>query len=205
MDCNHYQPGNRLKALDNLKLDSKRIWILCVSQARKEKRIDWIINSAKKIIESNPAEKIGFIYVGDGPEKNNLEKLVADLNLDKYFLLVGKQNSLIDYYQASSIMVHAASRESFGLVIAEAMACGLPVVATAAAGPTEIILDGITGKLVDIDDQIMFESAIQSYVKDESLRVSHGKSGRMRAVTHFSIDRQAREIADATRKFINNF
>lgn len=205
VDCNYYKPGDRLKALDKLKLDASRIWILCVSQARKEKRIDWIINSAEKLINSNTHNKIGFIYVGDGPEKNNLETLARELKLNDNFLFAGQQNSLIDYYQASSIMVHAASRESFGLVVVEAMACGLPVVATAAAGPAEIVEDGITGQLVDINDQAMFQSAIERYVKDEGLRISHGKNGQVRAVSHFSIDRQAQEIAGATRKFINEF
>lgn len=203
VDCNYYQPGDRLQALDKLKLDAKRIWILCVSQARKEKRIDWIINSARKLINSNA--NIGFIYVGDGPEKNKLEKMTKELKINNDFIFAGKQNSLVDYYQASSIMVHAASRESFGLVVVEAMACGLPVVATAAAGPAEIVEDGLTGQLVDIDDQAMFESAIERYVKDEGLRISHGNNGRVRAVSHFSIDRQAQEIADVTRKFINKF
>jgi glycosyltransferase involved in cell wall biosynthesis len=97
-------------------------------------------------------------------------------------------------------MAHAAERESFGLVLAEAMACGLPVVASAAAGPQEIVAQGATGQLIPIDDEIGFGTAIERYLSEPKLARLHGAAGRERVCAQFSIHRQARDIAAAIRR-----
>ncbi len=94
-------------------------------------------------------------------------------------------------------MVHASERESFGLVLVEAMASGLPLVACAAAGPSEIVVDGQTGKLVSVDDEPGFRQAIEFYLRNPLIAKKHGAEGRKRAVQMFSIDRQARDMANA--------
>ena len=95
-------------------------------------------------------KKLVFWQIGS---KSYLQgKIKADENLILNSLDKIKQEDLIDYYNASDIYVSSSCSESFGKVLIEAMACGLPVVATSTTGSKEIIEDGINGFLVPIGD-----------------------------------------------------
>ena len=195
IDCEFFRPGDARAARRQLGLAEDRFWIVSVAQARPEKRLEFIIESARRIIEARPGRDIGFIYVGDGPAVEGWKKLAADCGLAERFVFAGRQNDLRPYYQASRLMVHAAERESFGLAVVEAMACGLPAVACAAAGPKETILHDRSGMVVGIDDLDGFTQAILGYVDDEARLAEHGRNARARVVDAYSIERHGRELA----------
>lgn len=195
IDCNFYQPGNTQAACRQLGLDESRFWIISVAQARPEKRLEFIIESARRVIKARPDKNVGFIYVGDGPPVADWKKLAADYGLVERFIFAGRQNDLRPYYQAARLIVHAAERESFGLAVVEAMACGLPAVACAAAGPKETIMHDKCGMIVDIDDLGGFTNAILSYVDDEARLTEHGRNARNRAIDAYSIERHGKELA----------
>ena len=192
IDTDHYTPAPRAKATDTLN-------VICVGQARAEKRIDLILRCAAKILAQDRFGHVRFTYVGDGPMMESWRTIANDLGLAGRFIFAGAQSDLKPFYQASDLMVHAAERESFGLVLTEAMACGLPIVASAAAGPKDIIVNGQTGRLVEIDDESAFRSAIEAYLTDPQIRRVHGAAGRKRVVEQFSMARQVRDIATAIR------
>lgn len=199
VDCGHYQPA----APDHASLlDADKRWVICVSQARVEKRVEMIVRAAARICDRDEFADVSFVYVGDGEMRPAWQALARELGIETRFLFAGQQSNLLPYYQSASMMVHSADRESFGLVLAEAMACGLPVVACAAAGPREIVADGVTGRLVAIDDEQGFGEAIANYLAQPALCESHGRAGRERAVERFSIHRQAGQIAAAIRKVV---
>ena len=76
--------------------------------------------------------------------------------------------------------------------ILEAMACGLPVVATRAGGNPELVAEGVTGTLVPVGDRGALARALGAYADDAHLRALHGKAGRARAVEQFSLARMTR-------------
>ncbi len=200
IDCIKFSPPGRPPADDAVQpLESRYRWILCVSQARSEKRVDMIIRAAAEILKSEEFADTAFVYVGDGQMRPAWEELAASLGLADRFHFAGEQSDLAPYYRAAYVMVHAAERESFGLVLAEAMACGLPVIASAAAGPSEIIDDGVTGRLIGLDDETAFQQAIIAYLRDPALQACHGKAARARATSLFSIHRQAEQLATAIK------
>jgi glycosyltransferase involved in cell wall biosynthesis len=162
-----------------------------------------IIRALKRVIQERASQKIGFIFVGDGeciPEWTNLAK---ELALDVQIHFAGRQDNVVPYYQAASLMVHASRRESFGLAIVEAMSCELPVVATKSAGPNETIGDGTTGALVDSEDLEALVDSILRYVDDEDLRAIHGKAARRRVVEMYAMARQGQELANHIRRFLS--
>ncbi len=85
------------------------------------------------------------------------------------------------------ILVHSADHESFGRVIVEAMAAGLPVVGAKGGGVAEIVLDGETGLLVPPDDPTEMARAIESLARDPSRRAAFGAAGRQRALDTYSL------------------
>lgn len=203
VDTERFVPGTREEACLSLGLNPSWTWLIGVAQARPEKRVGMIIRALKRVIQERPSQKIGFIFVGDGeciPEWTNLAK---ELALDVQIHFAGRQDNVVPYYQAASLMVHASRRESFGLAIVEAMSCELPVVATKSAGPNETIGDGTTGALVDSEDLEALVDSILRYVDDEDLRAIHGKAARRRVVEMYAMARQGQELANHIRRFLS--
>jgi glycosyltransferase involved in cell wall biosynthesis len=197
VDCEYFRPvGPKPPDL----FDPSRRRVICAGQARPVKRLETIIHCAAGIVAQPEFADVDFVYVGDGEMLAQWRALVADLGIGARFHFAGHQADLRPYYQSASVMVHAAELESFGLVLAEAMACGLPVVACAAPGPRDIIADNQTGRLVPIGDEGALAAALESYLRDRALTEAHGSAARKRAVERFSIHRQARDIAAAIRK-----
>ncbi len=197
IDCTRFTPG---QGQQTPVLDPARRWIISVSQARAEKRFDLILRCAARIFTQPEMADVSLVYVGAGEQLASWQQLAKDLGIADRVHFAGRQDDLLPWYRAASLMVHAARRESFGLVLAEAMGCALPVVATAAAGPREVIDDGVTGRLVAIDNEHAFCTAIEHYLADPALARAHGLAGHERVNRLYSIHRQAAQIAAAIRR-----
>jgi len=196
VDTSHFIPAASSRASLETGLDPGRLWIMSASQARPEKRLEFVIEAARRILATRPDQNIGFVHVGDGECLSRWRETAVSQGLGDRFRFVGYRADLAPFFQASSIFAHAAIRESFGLVIVEAMSCGLPVIATTAAGPQETIQHGKTGFLVPPDDIEKFTFALQRYIDDQSLRKLHGANGRERAQNLYSIEHQATKFAE---------
>lgn len=121
--------------------------IIHVSNFRPVKRVKDVVETFAKITETMPAK---LLLVGDGPEVTNVCKLVKQLGLDNFVLLLGKQDNLEELYSISDLMLLLSERESFGLVALEAMACGVPCIGTNVEGIPEVISNGKTGFLCEV-------------------------------------------------------
>jgi glycosyltransferase involved in cell wall biosynthesis len=96
-----------------------------------------------------------------------------------------------EYEDADVFVFPSVWDEPFGIPVAEAMAAGLPVVASRVGGIPEIVADGETGMLVEPDDASALAAALEQLVNDAELRARLGEAGRLRAAERFSWDRAA--------------
>ncbi|WP_137680086.1 glycosyltransferase family 4 protein [Aurantiacibacter suaedae] len=190
IDTEHFVPASHPR-------DDDELQVICAGQARREKRIELILRCAERVLAQPEFANVRFSYVGDGEMRARWQKLAAEMGLADRFRFVGARADMLPFFQSADLMVHAAERESFGLVLAEAMACAVPVVACAAAGPGEIVADGRTGALVAIEDEDAFAEAIEAYLRDPALRKAHGMAARARVEERFSMERQVRDMAAA--------
>jgi glycosyltransferase involved in cell wall biosynthesis len=156
----------------------------------------------RDVVDARPDKRIGFIYVGDGPPAVEWKRLASALGLDDVCVFAGRQNDLVPYYRAADLLVHAAERESFGNAIVEAMACGIPVVASAALGPKETILDGKTGAVIGLDDFAGFTQAVLRYVDSPEIAKMHGDNARAHVDTAYNVVRQSKEFAAHIARFL---
>ena len=101
---------------------------------------------------------------------------------------------LAELWQRASALLHPAPAEHFGIVLVEAMARGLPVLAVAQGGPLEIVAEGITGALRPADPAA-FAGVLRQWVIEPGLAATWGQAGRRRAEQHFSAERFARAFA----------
>ena len=112
--------------------------ILCVGRlVQEQKGLDLLIKAFYKV---SLIHKDWILYIiGDGEDKDKISELINNLNLENKIKIEPSTNNIKEYYLNSSILISSSRWEGFGLVITEAMECGLPVIAFANSGPKEII------------------------------------------------------------------
>jgi len=135
------------------------------------------------------AEEFALVMVGDGPLRVQLIELFEEAGVSALTWLPGSRDDTPALLQTFDVFALPSLAEGISNTILEAMACGLPVVATAVGGNSELVLDGKTGCLVPRADPAALARGIKAYAKDPELRARHGAAGRERACNEFSLDR----------------
>ena len=114
--------------------------------------------------------------LGDGVLRGELEQRTVELGLAEAVSMPGIQKDVCSFLQRAHIYVSASRSEGLPLSILEAMACGLPVVATSAGGMVDIVKSGINGIVVPIDDRKALTEALGQMVADADLRKVYGEA-----------------------------
>lgn len=155
-----------------------------------QKKLDRVMRLARRIKDER--FRIKILMIGDGELKDELKQTCAQLDVQDVVEFVGFQRNPYPYIKAADMLLSTSGYEGFSLVICEAMALGIPVVATKTAGPMEILDNDKFGLLCDHDDESIFQSVKKMY-DDESLRRNYSQVGRER-VKDFSVDRTMQKI-----------
>jgi len=162
-----------------------------VGRLSPEKGVDIFHHAASEVLREFP--EVQFIVVGDGPDRSALEHLRATLQLDDKVSLPGQRGDMPEFYGSIDVMVSASRQEGLPMALLEAMASGLPVVATAVGQvPTVIDTDSV-GRIVAPGDASALAGAIKELLRDNDLRQRIGIAGRDRIAAEFSADRMTTE------------
>jgi glycosyltransferase involved in cell wall biosynthesis len=167
--------------------------LLAVARLVPQKGLDVLIRAMKPIGDAVPDARL--LIAGDGAERPALERLARDLGLDGRVSLLGHRDDIEQLMRRAWLLVHPARWEGFGLVLLEAMRMGLPIVATGVSALPEIVVAGVTGRLVPPDDPSALAEALIDVLGDERFRRDAGARGFERLVERFSAERMARETA----------
>jgi len=125
-----------------------------------------------------------------------LHRLAGTLGIANHVTFTGQVPNAGQYVPAMDVLVSASTKESFGLVLLEAMAASLPTVAFASGGPREIIEAGRSGLLVEDRTEEGLAAAIERLLLDPELRVRLGEGGRDRFEQRFTADRMTRDLEE---------
>ena len=146
--------------------------IICVGRLARQKRFDRMINAFSLIADKYPEWYVDIF--GEGELHDQLQQLIIDKNLEGRIRLQSPTSQIYAQYQSSQFFVLSSDFEGFGLVIVEAMACGIPVVVTDCPyGPSEIVEDGVSGLVTKLDEQDLAEK-IEWMISHEAERSSMG-------------------------------
>ena len=169
-------------------------FLLAVGALEREKRYDWLLDALAGLGRAAPP----LVICGAGGAARQIRDRAARLGIDARLLGFLSPEELVGAYNAATCLAHACAVETFGLAIAEAMACGRAVVAAAAGGGSALpeVL-GDTGVLTPADDPGAFAAALAQLVADPDRRQALGIAARQRAVSLFSLERMGREYAEA--------
>jgi glycosyltransferase involved in cell wall biosynthesis len=126
--------------------------------------------------------------VGDGPDRPAVERELERLGLGGRVTLQGTRDDVPELLASSHVFVLSSHSEALPVSLLEAMAAGLPVVATQVGGVPELVVDGETGLLVPAGDPPGLAAALQRMVDDPALRARLGAAGRARVEEHFRLD-----------------
>lgn len=161
-----------------------------VARLTEQKGHRYLIEAAKGLVDRIP--KIKFVFVGDGPLRKVLENQIAEAQFSNHFHFLNMRNDINEIINAFDIFVLPSLYEGLPNVILEAMACGIPVVATAVDGTPEAVVDGVTGLLVPPKSPDALREALLTVLLDEKRLRKMGKMGRKRIEESFTLDKQVK-------------
>ncbi|RJR08849.1 N-acetyl-alpha-D-glucosaminyl L-malate synthase BshA [Candidatus Parcubacteria bacterium] len=157
--------------------------VIHVFNFRKVKRVEDVIQSFYRI-QKKVASKL--LLVGDGPEISVVCKMVRELGITDKVLFLGKQENVEDLLSISDLKLLLSEKESFGLVLLEAMACGVPSVGTNIGGIPEVIEHGVTGFLSEVGDVENIADQAISILIDPDLHKRFSENSIQRVKDRFS-------------------
>ena len=134
-----------------------------------------------------------LVVIGSGPDEGGMKNLVLKIGIDNNARFLGHRSEVARHYQASDIFVFPSYAEGMPNSLLEAMACGLPVIASKIGGVVDVVEDGKSGILFEPGDVSGLASAMVKLLNDNELRLKLGAEARKRIVDGFSIDRIADE------------
>jgi glycosyltransferase involved in cell wall biosynthesis len=166
-----------------------RFTLACVSNFAPFKGHEVLVEALGRLGRPCP---VRCQMVGDGPTRARIEQLVLTAGMEDTVEFLGCRDDVPMILRQADVLVLPSHWEPFGLVVVEAMAAGVPVVATAAGGVPEIITDGYTGLLVPPGDPQAMAAAIGRMLNDEPLRRRLAAQAAQAVRAHFTAEAMAR-------------
>jgi glycosyltransferase involved in cell wall biosynthesis len=145
-----------------------------------------LIEALKKLKDDGVDAHLNVI--GDGPDRDKLQNLSRDVGVNDSISFCGAVEEIIPYLQKSTLFVLPSLSEGLSNVLLEAMACGLPIIATRVGGNIDLIRDGENGLLVEPENSEQLSAAIKKILQDKDLAQKLGMEARKTAEEKFSME-----------------
>lgn len=198
VDKRRYYP-KEVSELKNVFAPNGEKILMHISNFRPVKRVPDVIEIFDQVRREVPSK---LILIGEGPEMSTVRKMIADKGLADDVFFLGKQEDVAEVISMADIMLLPSEKESFGLVALEAMACGVPVVATMAGGLPEVVLDGVCGYLRPIGDVDGMARETIRLLKNEEMYREFSKSSIERSCNMFCHDKIASQYEALYQKIL---
>ncbi len=188
VDTNRFFPDSEARRAwaDDFQIQPEEIIVSTVSVLRPFKNPQTIVRACGLLAKRSVRFKL--LVAGDGTMLTELQKLAGELGAADQIHWLGYCADPANLLQASDIFVLASTGEAFGLVLAEAMACGVPVVGSRSGAIPEIVNEGITGLLVTPRDEISLADAIETLSRDGRLRKEMAANSLARVREKFNLE-----------------
>jgi L-malate glycosyltransferase len=157
-----------------------------LSNFRPVKRIQDVVEVFARVAREVPSR---LMLIGDGPDRSIAEYLAREHHIQDRVHFLGKQDNVNELLPLADLMVMPSEMESFGLAALEAMACGVPTIATNVGGVPELIDDGRNGLLFGVGDVDSMAAAAIALLRDEPRLRRMAEAGRRTAQDHFCSSR----------------
>lgn len=169
----HIIPNSIPFDVNDISLEKEKT-IIMVGRISPEKGYDRVVAIAKELRDRIPQWKIEIW--GDGPDYNEIYNLYKKEKIDDYLILKGSTKDITEVYSRSSLLIMTSYTEALPMVIIEANAYGIPVVAYECEGAIELISEGVNGYVVDDNDYMQFADRIMQVISEDNRYKSFANS-----------------------------
>jgi colanic acid/amylovoran biosynthesis glycosyltransferase len=178
--------------------DSRPLVVLTVARLVHEKGLDYAIQAVGKLLDRNPSLNVRYHIVGQGPLENSLKKLVDKLNLNEKISFLGAmvQEEVLQEMRLADIFLLPSVEEALGLVLMEAQAIGLPVVATDVGSVSQVLKKGKSGFIVPARDANGLADKLLYLIEHRGIWRQMGKSGRRFIEENYDIKRLNKRLVE---------
>ncbi|RKX32784.1 MAG: hypothetical protein DRP46_00375 [Candidatus Zixiibacteriota bacterium] len=188
IDTERFKPSPERAAIrEELGLTDSEFAVGVVARLAPVKNHRFLINAFRQVVKNNSRARL-FI-IGDGPLRAELEELTASYGLEKNISFLGDRNDVPRILAGLDAAALSSLSEGISLTILEAMSCGLPVVATAVGGNSEIIKNGQNGFLVDTDNTAELADKLSLLGNNPELRAQMGRDARDNIMSKWSLSK----------------
>lgn len=200
IDLTQYELPDNVRKIKRTELGLKETDIALISAGElNENKNNKIIIQALSELKNN---NINYIICGVGPKYSELKKIVSDNNLDDFVHFLGYRNDIKELYKACDIFVMSSFREGLPRSMMEAMACGLPCIASKIRGNVDLIENGIGGYLLSPKNVNGFAESITVLSNNELLRKQMG-SYNLDVIKKYDIEVVKKKIEEIYREVLN--
>jgi sugar transferase (PEP-CTERM/EpsH1 system associated) len=200
VDVSRFAPAGRVEARAAMGLAPDAPVICTVGRLDPVKDQAGLVRAFAGLLPAHPEAVL--VIAGDGPGRDALTRVIAELGVADRVRLLGECRDVPSVLAAADVFALPSIAEGMSNTLLEAMAAGLPVVATRVGGNPELVEDGVTGQLVPIRDPVALREALAAYLDDPHLRAMHGKASRQRAVECFSLERMCQDYVALYRRLL---
>lgn len=180
-------------AKKQLGFDEHSPLIGAVGRLSSEKGFDLAIKAVANLIQNG--QDVNLVIAGEGDQRGSLEQLISDLGVGEHVRLLGYCSDTIKLFQAFDLFVLSSYREGLPNVILEAMAMGVPVIATEIAGIPRVITNGVNGMLIPPGDSAALQQALATLLVNADLRNQLAVVGRETIESHYSFSVRMSKVA----------
>lgn len=159
-----------------------------------------MVEIARAMTSAGNGQDISFELTGEGPERTGLEAIVQHHGLQDRFMLKGQQEDMDAFYRGIDLYLNTSIHEGIPMTILEALARGIPVIAPAVGGISEIITDGVEGFLIEGRNPKAFAEKCLLLRENKELREKMSKAARGRAESAFSAEKMAEKYYQLYRQ-----
>ena len=184
IDPAHYDP-DRYPCVRDAFLARDEKLIVHISNFRPVKRLRDVVRVFAGIVREVPAR---LLLIGDGPERSAAVEEARRLGVENRTVFLGKQDTVAELLACADLFLLPSESESFGLAALEAMASGVPVVATRVGGLPEVVIDGVTGHLAPVGATEEMAHAAIRILRDPESAAEMGRAAREIATERFGVD-----------------
>jgi glycosyltransferase involved in cell wall biosynthesis len=177
-----------------------RIVIGMVARMVRAKGISYVLEAARHVLSGIPGAL--FVFVGDGPDRSAFETEAQQLGVAGSIVFTGARFDMPGVYRSFDLFLLPSLNEGMPMSLLEAMAAGVPVIATAVGGIPEVVAEGRTGLLVKPADAASLGTAIMRLLSDSELRQRLGREGQRVVRATYSAERMAQEYIAVYREVL---
>ncbi|MFA9479659.1 glycosyltransferase [Phycisphaerales bacterium AB-hyl4] len=196
IDANVFGQGDGSRAREQYDIPTDAFVIGHVGRLAPEKNLSLLAHAAAGVAKDHP--QVHVLIVGSGPSEPAIREAFREQRVADRLHLTGslKGQSLVDAYHAMNLFGFASMSETQGMVLAEAMTAGVPVVAIDAPGAREVVVDGATGRLLPTPDQASLRDALADIVKRSDSNLAQLAAAARERAEAFSLEQCTQRLID---------